>query len=173
MGNPKMGPGDRAMSAAAPIRTREFWQPQGRPAPIPAGGREIPERPLLAKKTALANLADLNLQPAPGNRRHQGHMPTDPFGCGANKQRTCHGADRQRTAQPGAARTRGALAPRVSPWPAAQAKVGRRRFGGVSERLSPMGCPFPSPGRRGPMGAPLGRLDHRDGGVGPALQLAG
>ena len=23
------------------------------------------------------------------------------------------------------------------------------------------------------MGAPLGRLDHRDGGVGPALQLAG
>ena len=35
-----------------------------------------------------------------------------------------------------------------------------------------MGCPFPSPGKRGPIGAPLG-LDHRDGGVGPALQLAG
>ena len=83
-------------------------QPQRRPAPIPAGSSQIPEGPLLAKQTALAELADLNLQPAPGTRRHQGHTPTDPSGGGVNKQRTCHGEDRQRTAQPGAARTRGA-----------------------------------------------------------------
>ena len=85
-----------------------FRQAQGWPAPIPAGGREIPEGSLLAQQTALAELADLNLQPAPGTRRHQGHTPTNPFGGGANKERTYHVEDRQRTAQPGAARTRGA-----------------------------------------------------------------
>lgn len=37
-----------------------FGQGQWGPASIPAGNREIPERPLLAKQTALADLADLD-----------------------------------------------------------------------------------------------------------------
>ncbi len=123
------------------LRSESFRQTYGWPAPIPTGSREIPEHPLPAQETPIADLADLQLQPTPGTRRHQGHRPTNPFGSGANKQRTCHGIGRQRTAQPGAARTRGALAPRVSPWPAAQAEEGRRRFGGVSERPSPTVCP--------------------------------
>jgi len=83
-------------------------QTQGRPAPIPAGGREIPEVPLLTQQAPSAELAYFQLQPAPRTRWHQGHRPTNPFGGGANKQRTCHGEDRQRTTQLGAARTRGA-----------------------------------------------------------------
>jgi hypothetical protein len=35
-------------------------QTQGRPAPIPAGKREIPERPLPAQQALSADLADLD-----------------------------------------------------------------------------------------------------------------
>ena len=70
------------------------------------------------------------------------------------------------------------LAPAVETWPVNYVGGSRKlrraaaAMGGVSERLIPMGCPFPSPGKRGPK-APLGRLDHRDGGIEAALQLAG
>ena len=67
---------------------------------------------------------------------------------------------------------KGRAAPRVSPLPAAQAEVGRRRNGWGEREAEPKGRQVPSPGKRGPK-APLGRLDHRDGGIGPALQLAG
>ena len=71
------------------------------------------------------------------------------------------------------------LAPAVEAWPV-NYEGGSRKLrraaagiGGVSERLSPMGLPIRCPKKKGPMGAPLGRLDHRDGGIEAALQLAG
>ena len=67
--------------------------------------------------------------------------------------------------------TRGALAPRVSPWPAAQAEEGRRRYRWGEREAEPDGLPVPESGEKGPEG-PLD-LNHRDGGILPALQLAG
>ena len=94
---------------------------------IPTGGREIPEGPLLAQQAALADFADLDLQPAP----------------------------------------------RVSPWPAAQAEEGRSLLGWGERDPMPNGLPIRCPKKRAPIGAPLGRLDHPDGGTSPALQIAG
>ena len=92
--------------------------------------------------------------PAPGTGRHQDHTPADAFGGGANKQRTCHGEDRQWTTQPGAGRTRGALAPRVSPWPAAQAEEGRRRNGWGEREAEPNGPANQVTHEKGPHRAP-------------------
>ena len=59
-----------------------FRQPQGRPAPIPAGSWPTPESPLLAQQAAWADLADLNLQPTPGTERHQATCQRIPLGVG-------------------------------------------------------------------------------------------
>ena len=67
---------------------------------------------------------------------------------------------------------KGRAAPRVSPLPAAQAEVGRRRNGWGEREAEPNGPANQVTQEKGPHRGPLG-LDHRDGGVGPALQLAG